>query len=233
VTVVLGSEYVQAYISFHGLGPYECEHCHETVEKLGGRKRGIGVIHHRDEDRSNNSIANLAVMHHECHTSHHRAGKTFFLPEQARVKIGDALRGKAKSQQHRKNLSKALMGNELSEDARQKISAASKGRLKSAETRKRMSEGQRLRFQDPEARKRLSASQQGKVIPAEQRARISRTLAGGVVVDWDEAARLYNSGMTGKEIAKYFGCSSALIYKWLPKRGVIMRSSGPRHKEVM
>jgi len=40
-----------------------------------GRVKGCGVVHHKDEDRSNNDISNLAVMHRECHVSHHNKGK--------------------------------------------------------------------------------------------------------------------------------------------------------------
>lgn len=66
---------MKVWIAHHGEAPYVCEHCGRRIEKITGRTKGCGVIHHKDEDRSNNDISNLAAMHRECHMSHHQKGK--------------------------------------------------------------------------------------------------------------------------------------------------------------
>lgn len=74
-TAPLSRVYVKVFIAHHGDPPYVCEHCGELVVQLTGRTKGCGVVHHKDENRQNNDISNLAAMHRECHVSHHNKDK--------------------------------------------------------------------------------------------------------------------------------------------------------------
>jgi len=64
--------YQRTFLREHGAGPWPCAYCGESVTALG---RDTGVVHHVDEDRSNNCISNLEVMHPACHKRHHNVGK--------------------------------------------------------------------------------------------------------------------------------------------------------------
>jgi hypothetical protein len=75
-TAPLSREYVQVWMAHHGEPPYDCAYCGKPITQLTGRTKGCGVVHHKDEDRSNKDISNLAAMHRECHASHHNKGKS-------------------------------------------------------------------------------------------------------------------------------------------------------------
>jgi hypothetical protein len=47
---------------------------HWTLRYVG-KGRWFGVIHHVDEDKTNNNPENLVAAHGGCHTSYHRRGK--------------------------------------------------------------------------------------------------------------------------------------------------------------
>lgn len=53
-------DYRQKALEEHG---EECEDCGATAEL---------EVHHRDRDRSNNDLENLAVLCHDCHMERHR-----------------------------------------------------------------------------------------------------------------------------------------------------------------
>jgi hypothetical protein len=61
-----------------------------------GRGPNDGAVHHVDEDRSNNDISNLEIMHFACHRRHHTLGKPAlhgYTPEVVE-KMASAHRGK-------------------------------------------------------------------------------------------------------------------------------------------
>lgn len=66
--------YQRAYLKAHGSGPWPCAYCGEPIHELG-RDHPQGVVHHVDEDRTNNGLDNLQVMHASCHKRHHNKGK--------------------------------------------------------------------------------------------------------------------------------------------------------------
>jgi hypothetical protein len=107
-TAPLSREYVQVWITHFGPGPYECDHCHQQIEKLGGRSKGDGLVHHKDEDRSNNAIENLAVMHRECHVSHHMTGRQMTLGHQL-------------TEEHKQKIAHSLTGIKRSDETRERI----------------------------------------------------------------------------------------------------------------
>lgn len=66
-----------------GALPAPCHFCSEPVQhrmyetvdgqmRLTGARGRSAVLHHLDEDRSNNDPSNLVLAHHACHTAHHR-----------------------------------------------------------------------------------------------------------------------------------------------------------------
>lgn len=57
--------YRERFFAEHGWGPYACFFCTEDVmfEDV--------VVHHVDNDRSNDAVENLAAAHRGCHSSHH------------------------------------------------------------------------------------------------------------------------------------------------------------------
>ncbi len=63
--------------------PAPCARCGVVIRLLGWP--GKSVIHHVDEDKTNNDPTNLQLMHRTCHLSHHKAGGTMSI--EARQKI--------------------------------------------------------------------------------------------------------------------------------------------------
>lgn len=58
--------YREIFFAYNGIGPYSCFFCHKndvTFEEV--------IVHHIDEDVSNNDSNNLAAAHHVCHSRHH------------------------------------------------------------------------------------------------------------------------------------------------------------------
>lgn len=118
--------------------PWFCYDCHEEVINL--------LVHHIDEDRTNNDPSNLTAMHRACHMSLHLRGKPktpehrekirqvrlgTTLPQKTREKIGNANRGKPKpprSEEHRRKLGDAARGRPVSPATRVKISAGLRGK---------------------------------------------------------------------------------------------------------
>lgn len=54
--------------------PWVCEFCQEKILFVGQGAEALH-IHHKDENKNNNRIANLAPMHGACHVKHHHIEK--------------------------------------------------------------------------------------------------------------------------------------------------------------
>jgi len=52
--------------------PWLCLFCNEEVAEI---KRGMSVVHHKDHDRSHNTLENLSAAHKLCHDRHHLNGR--------------------------------------------------------------------------------------------------------------------------------------------------------------
>jgi len=115
------------YTQHHGDGPYTCEHCGEIILKLGKRSRD-GAIHHKNEDKLDNRIENLSVMHFGCHRSLHTSGDE----------------NPSKRPEIAAKISASLMGHEVTQATRDAVSRANKGnkysvgRVYTPEMRERM-----------------------------------------------------------------------------------------------
>jgi hypothetical protein len=101
-------EYQTIWMAAHSL-PQPCHWCHHPVERLG-RRQGDGIIHHRDHDRSNNSLANLVIGHTECHVRHHM----LTMKPETKAKIAAARLGRTHSPATRAKISVAKKGKPLS-----------------------------------------------------------------------------------------------------------------------
>lgn len=78
------------WLQAQGPGPWSCGFCGDPVVGLRRNKSFNGLIHHKDENRSNNDITNLVAMHRDCHVKHHLTGKA--RPAEVRKKIGQKRR---------------------------------------------------------------------------------------------------------------------------------------------
>lgn len=65
-------EYVAIFLDEHGDPPWECTFCDEPVMSVFNR---VGVVHHLDDDETNNDPDNLGAAHHTCHSRHHSTGR--------------------------------------------------------------------------------------------------------------------------------------------------------------
>lgn len=118
-------EHARIFVRHHGrTGPFACEFCGEVVWLLTGD--GTGVVHHRDEDRTNNAITNLTAAHRRCHGKHHHAEREF-------------------SDEHRERISAALKAKGIR--PRGDFTGRGKGVPKSEAHRAAIAEGQRRRWE--------------------------------------------------------------------------------------
>jgi len=58
-------KYREIFFAYNGPGPYKCEFCKEDVMFTEV------LVHHCDEDISNNIPENLKAAHRRCHGRHH------------------------------------------------------------------------------------------------------------------------------------------------------------------
>jgi hypothetical protein len=118
------SNHVKTFLGYYGQGPWDCAYCGKLITQCG-RGRGLGVVHHIDENKLNNDPLNLAIMHFECHRRHHMIG----------VPMKDNVREKIRN---------ASIGHSVSSETRAKIGDANRGntycvgRVASRETRKKL-----------------------------------------------------------------------------------------------
>lgn len=113
--------YHRIFLEHYGDLPHPCayEPCNELVTelKVSGLGHGVratqGIIHHVDEDPTNNDPSNLQIMHHSCHRKHHTTG----VP---------AAHGY--TQEVRDKISATLTGRRHPDEMKAKISATMKGR---------------------------------------------------------------------------------------------------------
>ena len=70
------AEYRNIFLRAKGHGPHHCHFCGQLIRRNRGNNGSCLVVHHEDEDRSNNSISNLKPAHQRCHNSYHKQGNT-------------------------------------------------------------------------------------------------------------------------------------------------------------
>jgi hypothetical protein len=109
----------RTFLKVNSKGPWICAYCTDVVTELG-LKTQQGVIHHVDEDPTNDVPTNLVVMHNICHIRHHKADK-----------LGNR-KGATVSQDVRERISKSLKGRPAAhgytDDVRRKIGDVHRGR---------------------------------------------------------------------------------------------------------
>ena len=119
--------YRQIFRDEHGDGPYTC-----TYEFCPDRRMvDLEVVHHVDEDPSNNKLSNLQPMHTDCHSKYHHIGLVH--TETDKQKIADGLRRAfAEGRRQLPDISgerNPFYGRKHSPEARAKISAARRARV--------------------------------------------------------------------------------------------------------
>lgn len=126
--------------------PTTCAFCDNEITRWGSRGDD-GVVHHVDQDRSNNDIENLVAMHRRCHVAHHSLLRNYGpVSSEARAKISASLTGRKLSGQHRRNISRSLIGHRRNVGRvqpaaeREKRASTLRGRFRSAATRAKISE---------------------------------------------------------------------------------------------
>jgi group I intron endonuclease len=92
--------------------------------------------------------------------------------EETRRKIGDANRGRVRTQEARDKMSQSRMGHEVSEETRNKIREKHLNKTVSEETRKKISESKKGKKQDPEVVKRRAEKLKGKKLSEEAKRKI-------------------------------------------------------------
>ena len=133
--------YHKVALDTYGPFPVTCR-CGGLIHKFSSED---GCVHHKDEDPYNNTPENLEIIHHACHTSHHKTG--FHHTEETKTRISDTMKDREFTDEHRANLSKALVGRQFTDEWRTNISKSAKGRVLSAETRAKMSAAHRPRLE--------------------------------------------------------------------------------------
>ena len=128
--------------------PAPCSFCGIEVTAWG-RGADDGVIHHVDEDRSNNALENLLLAHKACHTAHHGYGK--WKSEETRQKMSESAKRRYEDPEQRAITAAALKGNKNGA-----------GRKDSAETKEKRAAHHRGTKRTPEQIARMRMARWGR-----------------------------------------------------------------------
>lgn len=115
------------------------------------------VVHHIDENKTNNCIMNLQLLHKSEHLRKHKSDYKHHMFG----KIGE---------------NNPNYGRKHSDETRAKISEANKGKHHSVETRKKMSESRKGKVHSVETRKKISESHKGKKLSNIHKYQISNSM---------------------------------------------------------
>lgn len=96
------------------------EHLERWADVFGCEPDDL-IVHHIDEDRSNNVPDNLMVLTDMAHKNLHNAG---LKDEERARKISEARMGMEFSDEHKQNISKALTGRKFTEEHRRNLALA-------------------------------------------------------------------------------------------------------------
>lgn len=141
------------------------------------------VIHHLDENSSNNAIENLQLMTREDHTRLHSTGKKH--SEGTKRKMSTSATGNKynlghkASEETRQKISAAHMGNKYwvgkhhSEETKQKMSTSGKGRAMSNESKEKNRIAHLGKITSDETKSKLSKIFKGRKVSEETRAKMS------------------------------------------------------------
>lgn len=134
--------------------------------KFGWRDTKIWDIHHKDENKLNNSIDNLEFLSKSEHTKLHKTGKK--RTEETKIKISESHKGKKHphSEETKIKISESLKGKTLSKETKIKISENSshywKGKKRTEESKRKMSEAHKGKTHSEETKKKMSEAKKGK-----------------------------------------------------------------------
>jgi len=101
--------YREIFFNHYGYeGPWTCVYCEKEIIVGYGRLDISLVVHHVDEDRSNNELENLNPMHRDCHGKHHQTGQTH--SEESRAKMSQSQIGRKHSPETKGLMRKGRLG---------------------------------------------------------------------------------------------------------------------------
>lgn len=146
--VVLRREYQKIFITERGPGPWKCFGCEELVyyDEL--------LVHHKDEDRENNSIRNLAPMHSGCHAVLHNTGRKN--TEATKAKMSESAKRRYADPEQRKRASEIQRKRTGDKEFSAKMSTATKKRYEDPEQRAITARATKLAANTPDERLRRS-----------------------------------------------------------------------------
>lgn len=137
------------------------------------------VIHHEDENKTNNEIWNLVPMTQKEHTILHHKGK--ICSEETKRKISESNKGRVVSEEGRRNMSEAHKGYVPTLEQRRKLSEANKGEKSywygkhhSEETREKLRQSHLGLRPSEETRRKMSEAQKGRTHSLKSKLKMSK-----------------------------------------------------------
>jgi uncharacterized protein (UPF0212 family) len=163
--------YRTIWIDAYGDLPHPCYWCREPVTFWSGRAKLGGIVHHLDEDHSNNVLSNLAVGHHACHSRYHGATNT--MTPEGRARQAERLRAKTPCPDCGVEFNDAWMARHVRlgrcvNPTVEQIAAGEAERAERAERARRQMTGKTW---TAESRAKLSATNTGRTWSEDERAR--------------------------------------------------------------
>ena len=162
------TRYRELYIALHGIGPYPCYFgCEELVsfDEL--------IVHHIDEDFSNDAAENLTAAHRSCHNGHHF--KELWKERRDDMLASNRGSRSPRSEETKKAISDShkAAGHAPSAEARELARQKNTGSHRSQETRDKISEYAKNRT--PEHKEKLRQANLGHVVTDESRLKMSES----------------------------------------------------------
>lgn len=134
------TRYREIFFAYNGVGPYACYFCGDDVSF------DSIVVHHIDENETNNSVENLVATHRVCHNGHHF--KTLWKEKRDQMLASPTRGHRTKhSEATKNNLSKTMKekGHKPSEEARELARLVNTGSHRSEETKLKISRAHKAR----------------------------------------------------------------------------------------
>ena len=143
-------------------GSWRLEHREVMKRHIGRLLRSDEYVHHKDGNRSNNSIDNLEIVSREEHARRHGQGRVF-------------------TNERKANISKALTGKVMTDEVKMKISRANKGRVQTPEEKEKQiiaQTGKQRKPMSEDWKRKISEANKGKKLSADHKAKLLRAITG-------------------------------------------------------
>jgi len=189
-------------------------------------------IHHRDGNRSNNSIENLQCLSIEEHYTLHLNQKDYFAAKLVGYRAGKQpsdIKGYTLSETTKKKISEKLKGRKRKPETVEKISKKLRGQTCSLEVVEARRQGQKQYYREADKKAlekrwaKISEAHKGKIVKEETKEKLGKINAKLTDQEALKVHELANSKYPYCQITAEFGISKAQIsalkhkksYKWL------------------